>query len=204
MATSQEVLQHVTGHTGGTPLQLNWQAHFTPVQHPRTPGRSAFTNATFNINLTPPTRPDPDGNFRFHNVHITVNMNRGASWVVNGQQAAALLNHEQGHYNITWLVMRELCRLLLEDQWDQAVLGATNSGAPRQVRGRFTQDFNRLSQTASAEVDRLNRLYDQQTNHGLNAPQQAQWDALFRYVIQNPDSDMTTLLMISGGTPSGF
>ncbi|MBZ5622946.1 MAG: hypothetical protein LAQ69_30065 [Acidobacteriia bacterium] len=133
-------------------------------------------------------------------------MNRGSSWVVTSQQSASLLDHEQGHYNITWLVMRELCRQLLNDEWDASVLSATNTSSAAQVRDRFTTDFTRLSQAARSEVARLNILYDSvpETNHGANPIPQGRWDRMFQYVIQNPESDLTTLLMLGGGSPTGF
>jgi hypothetical protein len=200
MATNQEILQHITGHTGGIPLQLNWQQHFTPVQNAPIQGRSAFTDAPFGVNASPPNRPDTNGNYHFQNIRITVNMSRGSSWVLNGQQSGSLLSHEQGHYNITWLVMRELCRQLLDDEWSSTVLQATSMNAGT----RFTQDFNRLAGQARSEVTRLNQLYDQQTNHGGVAAMQTQWDRMLQFCIRNPENDPTTLLMISGGAPSGF
>jgi hypothetical protein len=118
MATQQEVLKHITGHTGGVPTQLSWTTHFSQVRQPRIAGRDAFTSATFRANMKYTTKPDASGKIRFQDVHVTVSMDRGASWVVSGKQTPALLNHEQGHFNITWLAARELCRKLLEYELD--------------------------------------------------------------------------------------
>jgi hypothetical protein len=205
MATNQEVLQHITGHTGGTPLQLTWQ-NFTPVQQPRIRGRDAFTDAPFNINVGFPAHPDQDGSYRFQNVRITVTMSRASSWVVNGKQSPALLDHEQGHYNITWLVMRELCRDLLDVEWDATVLAATSGTSHGQVQARLRQDYDRLTRTARSDVDRLNTQYDSvpEANHGLNAGGQSRWDRFFQYVIRNQESDLSSLLLFGAGTPSGF
>ena len=206
MATQQEVLKHITGHTGGVPMQLSWNTHFTQVRQARIAGRAANTDAPFRANMTFTTKPDTDGKIRFKNVHVTVSMNRGASWVVSGQQTAALLNHEQGHFNITWLAARELCRKMLEYELDASVLNATRSGSTAQVMQKLRQDFQEMERATQRDVDRLNVLYDSmgQTNHGANARPQTEWDRFLRYVIQNSDSDMSTLLMIGGGTPTGF
>jgi predicted secreted Zn-dependent protease len=206
MATQQEVLQHMTGHRGGVPMQLSWNTHFTQVQQARIAGRTALTDAPFRASMNFSTRPDANGKIRFLNVHVTVTMNRGASWVVNGQQTPALLNHEQGHFNITWLAARELCRKMLDYELDASVLNATHSGSTAQVMQKLRQEFQEMERATQRDIDRLNALYDSmgQTNHGANARPQTEWDRFLTYVIQNSNSDMNTLLMIGGGTPTGF
>lgn len=206
MATQQEVLRHITGHTGGVPMQLSWNTHFSQVRQPRIAGRDAFTKAPFRASMTFTTRPDADGKIRFQNVSVTVSMDRGASWVVNGRQTPALLNHEQGHYNITWLAARELCRKMLEYELDTSVLNATHSGSVAQLKTRLPTDLRDMERATQSDIDRLNDLYDSrgQAFHGVNAPAQAQWDRFLNYVVQNSNSDMSTLLMIGGGTPTGF
>ncbi len=44
MATTQEVLTHMTGHTGGQPLQLSSQTHFTRAQRPPSGSSDARTS----------------------------------------------------------------------------------------------------------------------------------------------------------------
>jgi hypothetical protein len=63
-----------------------------------------------------------------------------------------------------------------------------------------------MERATQSDIDRLNDLYDSrgQSFHGVNAQPQAQWDKFLKYVVQNSDSDMSTLLMVGGGTPSGF
>jgi|GEM_PF-1622275 len=208
MATQQEVLKHITGHTGGVPTQLSWNTHFSQVRQPRIAGRDAFTSATFRASMAFTTKADSKGMIRFQNVSVTVSMDRGASWVVSGKQTAALLNHEQGHFNITWLAARELCRKLLEYELDTSlrVLDAAHPGRMTPPTERLPQDFREMERATQRDIDRLNLLYDSkgQAFHGVNAQPQTQWDRFLKYVVQNFDSDMSTLLMVGGGTPSGF
>ena len=106
-------------------------------------------------------------------------------------------------YNITWLVMRNLCGQLLDIEVDSDVLQATNGGSGPHALGA---ELTSRSNAARADIRRLNILYDSvgETDHGGNSGPQSQWDGMFKYVTQNRQSDISTLLMISGGTPSGF
>ena len=47
VVTTQEVLQHMTGHTGRQPQQINRQSHFTRVQQPRSGSSDALTIVEF-------------------------------------------------------------------------------------------------------------------------------------------------------------
>jgi hypothetical protein len=73
---------------------LNWATDFLGTPDPQS-GEDAFTQTrTF---------------WRSDGVHVTatIDIDRNASWVVPGQQTDNLLRHEQGHYDITALAVRD-------------------------------------------------------------------------------------------------
>ena len=100
------------------------------------------------------------------NVIVTVTLRRMQSWARAGStRTAALLHHEQGHYNITALTARDMFIDLM------------------QLKQR---SFNNAAALQS-ELTRIRRLYDPQaihdsydaqteTDHGRNAAQQRTWD----------------------------
>ena len=187
MATLQEVLTHLTGHLGGVPNRIGWR-DFTVVPRSPKPPATASTLADFSYSAAIPGKPDKDGSYRLSHVHVTVTMNRGRSWVVKGSQSAALLDHEQGHFTITWTVARDLCRRLLDMAWDATLLAATNV---TDVAGFLRGEMNKAWQEARKQAEDLNALYDSPTGGAKNAAgvivpaAQSNWDQMLDYSVAN-------------------
>lgn len=74
-----------------------------------------------------------------------------------------LLRHEQLHFDIAEVYARRLRQKLADVHVPCAQLGAT---------------FDRLSQGLYAEWEQAEDRYDRETNHGLNAEPQRQWEEL--------------------------
>ncbi len=84
------------------------------------------------------------------------------SWVREpATMSAALLRHEQLHFDIAEIYARQLRLRLAGTHPNCAQLQTT---------------FGRISQAVYSEWEREEARYDQETNHGLNAVQQAFWD----------------------------
>jgi hypothetical protein len=209
MATTQEVLAHMTGHTGGQTPRLSWQTHFTRVQRPLRGNDEAYTHVDFRPTFNFSSRADSDGKHRLTNVRVTVSMNRAQSWYVNGRETPLLLRHEQGHYDITFLVARDLCRRLLELQWDSAVLQATGESSPQRIMSRLRTDGEQLHGAAQAESTRINNLYDspvqgaKNPNGSINPQAQDHWDQMIQHALQY-DTGLPVLIMVSGGNPRNW
>jgi len=201
MATLDEVLARLTGHTKGVPMSLVWRTHFTEIQASRNPPDDAFTQARFNPTANWSGKPGADNKFRFTDVKVTVAMNPGASWVVAGKQDPVLLNHEQGHYTLTWLKARSLCRKLLEAEFDKAILDVAKKPV-KPVEYQEAQ-FRKMFADAQAEIDALNALYDSRSmgakdaNGVIDTKFQAAWDRMIKHSLDN-DTDPTLLATIAG------
>ncbi len=209
MATLQEVLMHITGHSVGIPRQISWQGNFTRVQNSLQGNADAYTSVDFRPTYRYSSRPDRSGKHRLTNVRVTVDINRNRSWYVSGRDTTLLLRHEQGHYSITFLVARNLCRRLLELEWDSAVLTAIGESSPAQITTRLRTDANQLSRTAQSESTRLNRLYDdpvrgaKNADGSINQAAQIRWDQMINHSIQY-DTELSLLILISGGNPRNW
>ena len=85
------------------------------------------------------------------------------SWVREAATLTpALLRHEQLHFDLTEVYARRLRQQLL---------------ALRVPCDAMGPEFNRLSQAGYAAWEQAEDAYDRDTNHGLNKPRQAAWDA---------------------------
>ena len=120
-----------------------------------------------------------DGGCRVASVRMRLGVVRSRSWAVRGRKTAALLRHEQGHYNITALGARELYNQLT----------ALTVARCRNLRGAA----RRLERQIQARVDRANRRYDTQTAHGTNATVQQTWETSIRAAKQRANGTIANL-----------
>ena len=119
------------------------------------------------------------GNYRVTGVRAGIVVDRSRSWVVRGGQNADLLRHEQGHFDITALGMRE---------------EASRIGA---LTGRNGRDLTRQATAIRREMNRkiaaANRRYDARTNHSGNRTAQQRWSASIRNAKSRPDGTLDNL-----------
>lgn len=160
-----------------TPLTLTW-AHFVPVAARLVDPNDgslveAFTRFNFNMPNRPPRRvggqlalADP--------LVITITPNaqvwRGVA------QTAALLAHEQFHYDVGIVTGRALARHLMH-------LRAPSQAALQTA----VADAARLHFTTRAGL--LQRRYDLDSRHGTNAHYQQIWKSRMKTCLANPRSD---------------
>lgn len=160
-----------TGPTlSGWPREISW-SEFREVQS-RPTGENE--DATISTNLQQPEQVNvarSSGRFRLDSYEAVLSVVESESWVVTSAKSDELLAHEQGHYDITGLVARDMIR-------DLRALRAASTAA-------LQRDVQAIIRRADALADRLTALYDQQTNHGRDRARQARWDQLLRTSIQN-------------------
>jgi hypothetical protein len=109
--------------------------------------------------------------WRLDGVNLVVSIDQNHTWVVRGQETPELLKHEQGHWDITGLIAREAYR------------------AYEQLRARtpraLTEQLQHVQTRLQAKATRLNRKYDDETNHGVNLTPQQKWDTLTHNCLIN-------------------
>jgi hypothetical protein len=184
MATLHEINAAMTGF----PRTLTW-GNFRPVQNSPSPPHAAQMGASFamggwSVQLV-------NGVYKVRGARVTVAVNAAASWATpTARTSADLLRHEQGHYDITGLIARDLIRKVLDLSFHREVIacvqgsGNTASDHLRYVTRLYQADVTRFGQEARALLARLNTdpathadgLYDVQTNHSLNAAGQRAWN----------------------------
>lgn len=92
------------------------------------------------------------------------------SWVRNAAQASpALLRHEQVHFDLTEVHARLLRQKLSLIKFDCLHLQPA---------------FNNITKVAFLAWQRDEARYDQESNHGLNAPKQAEWEQKTRLRLE--------------------
>ena len=100
---------------------------------------------------------------------IKLIMDKDQSWmdkrrVLSQELLSEVLNHEQGHYTISYMEQQELLR--------------------ETARTRFTANYqaeaNALFDRIHAKYELLNNNYDEDTQHMCNRTQQHSWDVYFQ------------------------
>lgn len=119
---------------------------------------AAFTKARFDVNWS---SASAGGGLGLTNVIVAVTMVRSESWVREGAQTASLLEHEQGHYDITALGARDL---------DRTLAGVTASNMAN-LRAAVNQAITRHQ----AEINAVNHQFDEHTAHGSQAQREQEW-----------------------------
>ncbi len=156
---------------------LSWN-DFQGTPDPRKPNMLAFTSATFSLPPIGPTLIPGTRSFHFEdNVVITITMNSSKSWKRQAQPSNDLLKHEQGHYDITALIARNLFIEIMQLKANTYANGAAALADLRPIITKF-----------GGKAEKISVIYDavQQTDHGTNAPQQATWNAMIRRAFTEP------------------
>jgi hypothetical protein len=164
----------------GLSRTLSWSDYPTV---PRTePGAGqtavgAYTDASYELGTVSMVRATGGGVTLPDSLVVTINFNTETSWVADwvtrrsADYQTALLNHEQGHYNLVALLGR--------DMWVELV----------QLVGRSFPNQHALSADIDAITTRFNTavaaiggIYDRpgEANAGANATGQARWDGHIR------------------------
>jgi hypothetical protein len=157
---------------------LTWN-DFQGTPDPTKPKLDAFTSASLTLPVLTP-KPAPGGK-QFHfedNVAITIAMNNQKSWKRSAniasrgnQYSIDLLNHEQGHYNLTALLARDLFIEIMQLK----AKTYPNPGAALADLALIVNKFNGKSEKAAKKYDEVS-----QTNHGANAGSQTTWDGMIQ------------------------
>jgi hypothetical protein len=160
----------------GWPRTVKWN-EFTgtvPTKSSRTVSagvlRAAKAHARFYCTYKH-TSADRSGLVRLKNIRIKVRLNSSTSWSDTSMRTAALLKHEQGHYDITGLAGRDLARAMLD-------LGRVKKRAIKPT-------LRKLKKNLDALVKKSDTAYDKGTVHGSDKKEQNNWTLDIQDVIKD-------------------
>jgi Bacterial protein of unknown function (DUF922) len=154
----------------GWPRTLTW-ADFSEVES-RPSGSDE--NAQIHSEITQPENvavQHEHGQYRVSSLTVNLSVDPGDSWVVRAQKTPELLSHEQGHYDLTGLMGRDMGNEIM------AARGRTVHALQLQVTGIITRYRRRAAD--------LNSRYDTETDHGRTRDAQQRWDEHIRGSIRN-------------------
>jgi hypothetical protein len=200
-------LREIQAAMNGFPRSLTW-SNFRPVANSLSPPAQAQTGARWST--TGWSVRVVNGAYRVHGARVNVGLDPHNTWAVPGARtSAALLRHEQGHYDITGLIARDLIRKILDLSLDVVVIGAMQAAGntPHQHQNfavqRFQSYINTYVQEANALSAKLQTdpttgadgIYDVQTNHSQNANGQAAWNARLQRMMAGDENFELNLAM---------
>lgn len=168
---------------------LTWADFKSKQSTPPAPGKfavAAFTDSAyspFSWSLAVVPNSKPTAYQLADNITITIVL-RSSSWVASwvstrpAQEKKDLLNHEQGHYNITALMARDLfvdLMLLKSKQFTDSQKGKT--------------EIETITKRYSTSVlQKVHDKYDSdaETKHGFIKTAQQRWDGYINQAFSNP------------------
>ncbi len=135
--------------------KLNWN-HFRAASDPDSEFH-ALSSTGISLSATSKIfRDDIEVDFQ-----IYCFFNPQESWVKSDKHSAALLAHEQLHFDIAEVFTRKLKRQLNSIRFH-----------PRDYQQQIDEVFESLLE----EMDEIHNRYDRETEHGINATAQAKWN----------------------------
>jgi len=148
---------------------LAW-SDFQGNPDPAKPNLQAFTRSTFNLPVIAPT-PIP-GSKTFHyedNIVITIVMDPQQSW--KRQPPNDLLKHEQGHYDITALIARDLFIELMQLKPNTYSSHAAALADLRPILDKYR-----------GTAEKISKIYDSknETDHGNAPASQTKWNNMIK------------------------
>ena len=153
------------------PVQLAWR-NFTVVGA-TTGNHDAYTRPYFDL---------PHVGFRSVNgqymlaTNAKINVSPRAQVKRGANQTAALLAHEQIHYDLGVLAARAMAREL------EKMEAATPSALSTAIKQSWTLHTD-------TRLGPLQERYDLQTQHGIVGAQQQRWETLIKQGLANPNCD---------------
>jgi hypothetical protein len=160
----------------GWPKKIHWSDFGTPVASVPTSYTGSHTDCHIEIDInyawgsTTPTKPG--GDYQLKDLKVEVKMDKLNTWVLQGvatgSNQAAVLKHEQGHYDIAGITARDVERALkaLRDSDSDNLQATASSTADSTIDSGQTEEDTYDSDATSGGTD-----------HGNDANQQAAWNS---------------------------
>jgi len=119
-----------------------------------------------------------------------------------GQQA--LLEHEQGHFDIIGLIFREMVEQLLDLRIDDVRFHTTDEAAINEAKEEIRQQGDAIARRGHALLEHIDigeGLYEKDTDHGMDKDGQSSWNKVIAATKAAPKASFERNL-IKGGLVS--
>jgi hypothetical protein len=191
----QPRLPEETSMTFTGPSKLTWSDFQAAV--PADASHDAFTSTSFKVD-TPFAYAVKSGgktDFRLTAVQVRVTLNRAKMWSVAQKRTDKLLQHEQGHADITTLAMRDLHADLEKVRKSNKKFPTQQAleDAVAELQQPILDLIAELQSTPSSDG-----LYDRQTKHSADAAAQKKWDAAFKAAKTGAGTRLAAALKAQG------
>ena len=154
----------------GWPRKIGWREF--PNVKSRPPG--VQEDAQISSEGAPDTNIRPqqkNGRFLIPKITVRFTVVHDDTWVVQDKKTDALLAHEQRHFDITGLIGREMGTAML------AIRAADMA--------ELQQEVTRILEHYREQAKKLTEQYDDETEHGLKADKQRQWEKKIQDCMDN-------------------
>ena len=125
------------------------------------------------------TATQQSGDCQVVGVKASIRVDNNKSWVVKGKKGIYLRHHEQGHYDIVAIGMREMYNKIM------ALIKTRCED--------INQEAHRIQQEVQQLIDRARQRYHNQTNNGSNLTVQKAWEAQIKSVKLRSDGVLAEL-----------
>ncbi|KPJ89500.1 MAG: hypothetical protein AMJ53_15690 [Gammaproteobacteria bacterium SG8_11] len=145
---------------------IHWNEFQIVDQSP--PGTTKEAEVVVSTNITWQTATQQSGDCQVVGVNASVLVDQNKSWVLKGKKGIYLRHHEQGHYDITAIGMREMYNKIL------ALIKTRCEDINREAR--------RIQTDVQQQIDSSRQRYHIQTKHGSNLNVQKAWEVQIKSV----------------------
>jgi len=95
---------------------------------------------------------------------MTLELDAKNSWVKKGKESPDLLKHEQGHFDVGILYMREVLQTI---------------GQASFSRAGYKEEFQKIIKDLHQKYVEIGKQYDVETNHSIKKDEQEKWNVYF-------------------------
>jgi Bacterial protein of unknown function (DUF922) len=108
----------------------------------------------------------PNGeNMTVNGFEVTLELDAQKSWVKADKKSESLLKHEQGHFDLGLMCMKEIL---------------AKQKAATYTKKNFNESIKNIFLDTNKKYHEMGIKYDEETDHGRVAVAQAEWDKYFR------------------------
>ncbi|MBL7896183.1 MAG: DUF922 domain-containing protein [Bacteroidia bacterium] len=117
-------------------------------------------------------------------INIKAVFNTRLSWLNASDTTLSGLKHEQGHFDICEIMARQMRR----DFYEGFSIKSSNY---------YYKNLKNLRRKYVTKLNKLNKLYDKETNHGINKSKQLEWESTIipKMLIQNEGYENAMILI---------